>query len=59
VQRIREKLGMGEMFPYVSRIQNIGAERGTFCPSEDFHRENHHATRVATPDEAVERWILA
>jgi hypothetical protein len=47
------------MFPRVSRIQNIGATRGAFCPSEDFHRENHHATRVATPDEAVERWILA
>ena len=59
VQRIRDNLGMGEMFPRVSRIQNIGATRGAFCPSEEFHRENHHATRVATPDEAVERWILA
>ena len=59
VQRIRDNLGMGEMFPRVSRIQNIGATRGAFCPSEDFHREHHHATRVATPDEAVERWILA
>ena len=59
VQRIRDKLGMGEMFPRVSRIQNIGSTRGAFCPSENFHRQNHHATRVATPDESVERWIAA
>lgn len=57
VQRIRDNLGMGEVFPRVSRIQNIGATRGTFCPSEDFHRENHHATRVAGPEEKTERWI--
>ena len=59
VQRIRDNLGMGEMFPRVSRIQNIGATRGAFCPSEYFHRENHHATRVATPEDKTERWILA
>jgi len=59
VQRIRDNLGMGEMFPRVSRIQNIGATRGAFCPSEDFHRENHHATCVAGPDDKTERWILA
>jgi hypothetical protein len=59
VQRVRDNLGMGELFPRVSRIQNIGATRGTFCPSEDFHRENHHATRVATPEEKTDRWILA
>ena len=49
--------GMGEVFPHVSRIQNIGATRGTFCPSEDFHRENQHATRVAGPEDNTERWI--
>jgi hypothetical protein len=59
VQRIRDNLGMGEMFPRVSRIQNIGATRGAFCPSEYFHRENHHANRVATPEDKTERWILA
>jgi hypothetical protein len=58
VQRIRDNLGMGEMFPRVSRIQNIGATRGAFCPSEDFHRENHHATRVADGKNKTERWIL-
>ena len=58
VQRIRDNLGMGEMFPRVSRIQNIGATRGAFCPSEDFHRENHHATRVATAMESTDKWIL-
>ena len=58
VQRIRKQLGMGEMFPRVSRIQNIGVTRGAFCPSEDFHRENHHATRVAGPDDRVKNWVL-
>jgi len=52
-------LGMGELHPLVSRIQNIGATRGTFCPSENFHRENQHATRVAGPEDKTERWILA
>ena len=56
VQRIREKLGMGEMFPHVSRIQNIGAERGTFCPGPEFHKEHQHATRVATGSET--KWQL-
>jgi hypothetical protein len=58
VQRIRDNLGMGEMFPRVSRIQNIGATRGAFCPSEYFHRENQHATRVAGPEDKTERWII-
>jgi len=49
---------MGEMFPRVSRIQNIGATRGAFCPSEDFHRKNQHATRVAGPEDKTERWII-
>lgn len=57
VQRVRERLGMGEMYPCVSRIQNIGAERGTFCPGPEFHREQQHATRVATGH--TSKWILA
>jgi hypothetical protein len=51
VQRVRERLGMFEMYPRVSRIQNIGAEGGTFCPGPEFHKENQHATRVATDKE--------
>lgn len=59
VQRVRDRLGMGEVFPKVSRMQNIGATRGTFCPSEDYHRENQLATRVAMPEEITERWVFA
>jgi hypothetical protein len=51
VQRVRERTGMGELFPHVSRIQNIGAEGGTFCPGPEFHKEHQHATRVATAKE--------
>lgn len=51
VQRVREQKNMGELFPHVSRIQNIGAENGTFCPGPEFHKENQHATRVATDKE--------
>lgn len=31
-----------EAFPTVSRIQNIGAEKGTHVPSASWHAENHH-----------------
>lgn len=57
VQRVREKLGRGEMYPRVSRMQNIGAEGGTFCPGPEFHQLNQHATRVATPAERQTKWI--
>lgn len=59
VQRVRKRLGAGEIFPRVSRIQNIGAERGTFCPSPEFHGRNHRATRVATDKEMQTRWVVA
>ena len=59
VQAVREKTGRGEIYPRVSRIQNIGAERGTFCPGPEFHLENQHATRVATPAEKQNTWITS
>ena len=31
-----------EIFPTVSRIQNIGGELGTHVPSNDWHKENHY-----------------
>lgn len=59
VQRVRENLGMGEVYPHVSRIQNIGAERGTFCPGPEFHKEHQHATRVARPEDKQTTWITS
>lgn len=31
-----------ECFPVVSRIQNIGAENGTYCPGPEWHRTNQY-----------------
>lgn len=31
-----------ECFPMVSRIQNIGAENGAFCPGADWHKQNQY-----------------
>ena len=31
-----------EIYPMVSRIQNIGAENGSFCPGADWHKNNQH-----------------
>lgn len=31
-----------ECFPMVSRIQNIGAENGSFCPSPAWHKQNQY-----------------
>jgi hypothetical protein len=31
-----------ETFPMVSRIQNIGAENGAYCPGADWHRHNQY-----------------
>jgi hypothetical protein len=59
VQRVRERLGMFEMYPRVSRIQNIGAEGGTFCPGPEFHKENQHAKRVTMPEEKQTTWITS
>jgi hypothetical protein len=36
-----------EVFPTVSRIQNIGAEKGTHVPSAEWHAENHHVPVTA------------
>ena len=34
------RAGRNEIAPSVSRIQNIGAERGAFCPGGQWHRQN-------------------
>lgn len=31
-----------EIFPLVARIQNIGAERGTYCPNAQWHYNNQY-----------------
>ena len=36
-----------EAFPTVSRIQNIGAERGTHVPNAEWHTENHRVPVTA------------
>jgi len=33
--------GRGEIFPAVSRVQNIGADLGTHVPSAEWHKNNH------------------
>lgn len=59
VQAVRIATGSSELFPSISRIQNIGAEGGTFCPSPEFHHLHHHAERVATLAEKQTKWTLA
>lgn len=34
--------GRKEVYPIVSRCQNIGIERGAFNPNAEFHYEHHH-----------------
>ena len=41
------RAGRYEVFPTVSRIQNIGAERGTHVPSSEWHAANHHVAETA------------
>lgn len=41
------RAGRYEVFPTVSRIQNIGAERGTHVPSAEWHAANHHVSITA------------
>lgn len=36
------KHDLKEIYPLLSRCQNIGAERGTFVPSPQWHRSHHH-----------------
>ena len=41
------RAGRYEAFPTVSRIQNIGAEKGTHVPSAEWHAANHHVAETA------------
>lgn len=41
------RAGRYEAFPTVSRIQNIGAEKGTHVPSPEWHAENHRVPVTA------------
>lgn len=41
------RAGRYEAFPTVSRIQNIGAERGTHVPSVEWHEANHRVPVTA------------
>lgn len=41
------RAGRYEVFPTVSRIQNIGAELGTHVPSAEWHAANHHVAETA------------
>lgn len=41
------RAGRYEVFPTVSRIQNIGGEKGTHVPSQEWHREHHHVEETA------------
>jgi hypothetical protein len=43
------RAGRYEAFPTVSRIQNIGAEKGTHVPSPEWHTE-HHRVAVTADD---------
>ena len=36
---IRDKL---EIYPLISRTQNIGAEHGTYCPGSEWHKQNQY-----------------
>jgi hypothetical protein len=41
------RAGRHEVFPTVSRIQNIGAENGTHVPSAEWHTAHHHVAVTA------------
>lgn len=43
----RERAGLKEAYPCVSRIQNIGALEGLHVPSAQWHAENHHARAIS------------
>ena len=47
----RKRAGLKELYPCVSRIQNIGALEGLHVPSAEWHAEHHHAHEVS--DELV------
>lgn len=52
------RAGRYEAFPTVSRIQNIGAEKGTHVPSAEWHAANHHVAVTADDitGDAVTEW---
>lgn len=47
LNRIRKEAGLKEIYPCVSRIQNIGAHGGLHVTSPEWHAENHHARKVS------------
>jgi hypothetical protein len=55
------RAGRHEVFPTVSRIQNIGAERGTHVPNAEWHTANHRVAVTADdiPGEPVAEWFHA
>lgn len=52
------RAGRFEVFPTVSRIQNIGAERGTHVPNAEWHTANHRVPVTADDlgGESVTKW---
>lgn len=48
-----------ELRPAISRIQNIGAEKGAFCPGPEFHAKHQHASRVAGVGDRQVSWQFA
>ena len=52
------RAGRHEVFPTVSRIQNIGAEKGTHVPSPEWHTANHRVAVTADDiaGEPVSEW---
>lgn len=52
------RAGRHEVFPTVSRIQNIGAEKGTHVPSPEWHTANHRVAVTADdiPGGPVAEW---
>lgn len=52
------RAGRYEVFPTVSRIQNIGAERGTHVPNAEWHTANHRVPVTADDlgGEPVTKW---
>jgi len=52
--------GRQEVFPVVSRVQNIGAENGAHVPSPEWHRQNQHTPAWAGifGDIAPGDWVL-
>jgi len=52
------RAGRREVFPTVSRIQNIGAEKGVHVPNAEWHAANHHVPVTADDikGEPVSEW---